>query len=297
MMSFILTANQADELVNRSAGGTEPRYHGAGVASEGDDPKTILDALCAGCCGRFRDTGGKLSLVIPHNDLADAAADDGLHADDVIGGFTWDPDPAMEAAPNVIRGRYVDASSTSLYQLIDYPEVRIPSPDGMDRVFTLDLGYVESVSQSQRIAKQVLQRKQYERRFGAPFDIRAWGWPVGKVVPFTFAPLGFDRTLFRVAEQDIGTGASCAMVLDGESPDIYAWDADDRPPVNAATAIVYDPTKSPLVQAVNEAATSQVVEQQATLIGDQQATLQQQQVVISDLGTRVRKLEAGEQEV
>jgi hypothetical protein len=40
-----------------------------------------------------------------------------------------------------------------------------------------------------------------------------------------------------------------------------------------------------------------VVEQQATLIGDQQTVLQQQQVVISDLGTRVRKLEAGEQEV
>ena len=295
MMSFILAANQADELVNRSAGGTEPRYHGAGVVSEGDDPKTILDALCAGCCGRFRDTGGKLSLIIPHNDLADAAADDGLHADDVIGGFTWDPDPAMEAAPNVIRGRYVDASSTSLYQLIDYPEVRIASPDGMDRVFTLDLGFVESVSQAQRIAKQVLQRKQYERRFGAPFDIRAWGWPVGKVVPFTFAPLGFDRTLFRVAEQDIGTGASCAMVLDGESPDIYAWDADDRPPVNAAPAIVYDPTKAPLVQAISQSATSEVVEAQAAIIEQQGAALAAAGETLADYGQRIRSLENPEQ--
>ncbi len=252
MLSFIVAANQADELVNRSAGGQEPRYHGAGVCSEGDDPKTVLDALCAGCCGRFRDTSGKLSLVIPHNDLADAALDDGLTADDVIGGFTWDPDPALEAAPNIIRGRYVDASSTSLYQLIDYPEVRMPSSDGIDRVFTLDLGFVESPSQAQRIAKQVLQRKQYERRFAAPFDINGWRYPVGKVVPFTFAPLGFDRTLFRVSEQDIGTGNSCDMVLEGESADIYAWDADDRAPVNAAASIVYDPTKSPLVQAIEE---------------------------------------------
>lgn len=252
MLSFIVAANQADELVNRSAGGMEPRYHGAGVASEGDDPRTVLDALCAGCCGRFRDTGGKLSLVIPHNDLAEAAADAGLDADDVIGGFTWDPDPALEATPNIVRGRYVDASANSLYQLIDYPEVRLPSTDGIDRIFPLDLGFVESPSQAQRIAKQVLQRKQYARRFSAPFDIRAWAWPVGKVAPFTFAPLGFERTLFRVAEQEIGQGGSCSMVLEGESAGIYAWDADDVAPVQAAAAIAYDPTKAPLVQAVAE---------------------------------------------
>ena len=250
LLSFIIAANQADELVNRSAGGQEPRYYGAGVCSEGDDPKTVLDALCAACCGRFRDTGGKLSLVIPHNDLAEAATEDGLTADDVIGGFTWDPAPAMEAAPNVIRGRYVDASSASLYQMIDYPEVRLPSPDGIDRVFTLDLGFCESVSQAQRIAKQVLQRRQYERRFAAPFDIHAWRYPVGRALPFTFPKLGFNRTMFRVAEQDIGTGNTCDMVLEGEGNDIYAWDADDRAPVQAATAIVYDPTKAPLVQAV-----------------------------------------------
>lgn len=254
MLSFIVAANQADELVNRSAGGQEPRYHGAGVCSEGDDPKTVLDALCAGCCGRFRDTGGKLSLVIPHNDLADAALDDGLTADDVIGSFTWDPDPALEAAPNIIRGRYVDASSNSLYQLIDYPEVKIPSGDGIDRVFTLDLGYVESVSQAQRIAKQVLQRKQYERRYSSPFDISAWRYPVGKVLPFTFPPLGFDRALFRVSEQDIGTGNSCDMVLEGESADIYAWDADDRAPVQAAPIVSYDATKSPFAQAIDAVA-------------------------------------------
>lgn len=252
LQSFIVAANLADELVNRSAGGQEPRYHGAGVVSEGDDQKTVLDALCAGMCARFTDTGGKLGILVAHNDLAAAAADPGLVTDDVIGAFTWDPDPSLEAAPNIIRGRYVDATAESLYQLIDYPEVRIPSVDGIDRIMTLDLGFVESVSQAQRIAKQVLQRKQYERTFTAPFDIRAWGWPVDKVVPFTFAPMRFNRQLFRVAAQDIGRDASCPMVLSGESADIYAWDADDRAPVKAAGMVGYDPSKSPLIQAIDE---------------------------------------------
>ncbi|OWK27586.1 hypothetical protein [Sphingomonas dokdonensis] len=254
MASFQTAANLCDELVNRSAGGQEPRYHGAGVVSEGDDPGTVLDALCAACCGRFRDTGGKLELAIAHNDLAAAAADDGLNDDDVVGPFTWDPDPSLETTPNVIRGRYVDATAASLYQLIDFPEVRIASPDGQDRIAPLDLGFVESPSQAQRVASQVLQRKQYQRSFSAPFDIRAWKYGVGDVVPFTFAPLGFNRALFRVADQEQGQGGVCQMTLTVEHPALYAWDANDAAPVLAADPIVYDRGNNPLILAIGEAA-------------------------------------------
>lgn len=253
LQSFIVAANLADELVNRSAGGQEPRFHGAAVVSEGDDPKTTLDMLCAACCGRFRDTGGKLALSIAHNDLADAAIDDGLNDDDVVGAFTWDPDPALDATPNIVRGRYVDASTNSLYQLIDYPEVRIASLDGVDRILTLDLGVVESASHAQRVAKQTLQRKQYLREFTAPFDIRAWKYPVGSVVPFTFAPLSFKRALFRVAAQELGQGGTCVMTLTAEHASIYNWDRNDAAPVQAAEPIVYDASKNSLILAIDDA--------------------------------------------
>lgn len=252
--SFMTSAAIAEERVNRSTGGTEPRYFGAGVISEGDEPKSTLDALCVPCCGRFLDTSGRLSLVIAHNDLAEMATDEGLLTDDVVGPFTWDPDPAMEQTPNVGRGRYVDPSPNSLYQLIDYPEVRFPSPDGIDRIMPLDLGVCESASQAQRVVKQILQRKQYQRTFSAPFDDRAWCWPVGKIVPFTFAPLGFVRRPFRVVEQEVGQGGVCNMVLREENAAIYAWDADDRAPVQAAAAVGYDPTKSPLLLAIDDVA-------------------------------------------
>jgi hypothetical protein len=174
----------------------------------------------------------------------------------VIGGWTWDPDAALETTPNVVRGRYVDATTASLYQMIDYPEVRLPSPDGQDRIFALDLGVVESPSQAQRIAKQVLQRKQYPRAFTATFDIRAWKYAVGDVVPFTFAPLSFNRRLFRVQEQELGQGGACVMTLTVETAAIYAWDKDDAAPVLGAEPIVYDSRLSPLVLAIDEAATT-----------------------------------------
>ncbi len=254
--SFQIAANLADERVNRSAGGNEPRYHGASVISEGDDQKTVLDMMCAGCCARFRDTGGKLALVVSHNDLASAATDDGLNDDDVVGAFNWDPDPSLEATPNIVRGKYVDPTTASLYQLIDYPEVSLPSPDGQDRYLSLDLGVVESPSHAQRVAKQVLQRRQYSRQFSAAFDIRAWKYNVGDVLPFTFAPLGFTRALFRVKEQELGQGGTCNMVLTFETPDFYQWDASDALPVQAADPIVYDSRNNPLILAIGEAATT-----------------------------------------
>nr|WP_276589366.1 phage tail protein [Sphingomonas sp. GM_Shp_2] len=253
LASFALAANLCDERVNRSAGGTEPRYRAAGVVSEGDDPRVALNQFCAACCGRFRDAGGKLSLVIMHNDLAAAATDPGLGDDDVIGGFTWDPDPSLEATPNVVRGQYVDASSAALYQLVPYPDVTLASLDGIDRVLPIDFAVVESASQVQRVAKQTLQRKQYQRRFAAPFDIVAWRYNVGDVVPLTFAPLGFRRRLFRVVETDPGANP-CQMVLEEETPAIYAWDRDDAAPVQPAAPIVYDRGNNPLIRAINDAA-------------------------------------------
>lgn len=254
MASFIVAANLADERVNRSAGGTEPRYHGACVLSEGDEPRTWFDMLCTACNARFRDTGGKLSIDIAHNDFAAAATDDGLTTDDVVGPHRWEPDASLEAIPNIVRGKYVDASAPSLYQLIDYPEIRISSLDGVDRILSLDLGAVESVSHAQRVGKQVLQRKQYPRTFTAPFDIRAWKYPVGALVPFTYAPLGFKRVLFRVREQELGQGGECVMTLSYEHASFYAWDADDRAPVMAADPIVYDNRNNPLILAIGDAA-------------------------------------------
>ncbi len=293
--SFAVGANLCDEMVNRAAGGQEPRYRGAGVLSEGDDPKTRQDMMLVACCGRLLDTSGKLSLSIAHNDLAEIATDEGLLTDDVVGPFEWDSDPSLEQTPNVVRGRYVDASATSLYQLIDFPEVRIDAGDGIDRILTLDVGFAESPSQAQRVVRQGLQRKQLQRTFTAPFDIRAWNWPVGAIVPFTFAPLGFVRVPFRVVDQEYGEGGICNMTLRFESDLIYRWDADDKLPVIAAPAVGYDPTRSPVVLALEEAATAAVVEEQAEVIQQQQQLIADQGELLISVQKRVDKLEAVEQ--
>lgn len=252
MASFITAANLCDEAVSKSAGGTEPRYRSAMVVTEGDDPGAAMAALLSACNGRLRDNDGKITLTIMHNDLAVTELDEGLDDDDVLGPFQWDPDPALNEQYNIARGKYIDASDASLYQPVDYPEVSLAAIDGFDRVLPLDLIAVESPSQVQRIAKQVLQRKQYDRRFTATFSNRAWKYQVGDPLPFTFGPLGFDRALFRVEAKTMNYDGTCPLVLTAEHEDIYAWDASDAAAIVAADPTLYNPLNDPMIQGIAE---------------------------------------------
>lgn len=249
LAGFITAANLCDETVTTSTG-TQPRYHGSGLVSENDDPSQVMSTLATACNGRFRESLGKLALVVMHNDLALAAADPGLGNDEMIGGFTWNPDPSLEQTYNVVRGRYTNPSDASLYQLVDYPEVRLASTDGIDRVLTLDLPWVQDAAMAQRLAKQTLERKQYQRTLSAVWNMAGWSYKVGDVVPITLSALGFSRRLFRVEQQIAGFDGTCPMILTEENAAIYAWDADDRAPVTPAAPIVYNPLNDPVLIAI-----------------------------------------------
>lgn len=248
--SFIAAANLCNEPVTKAAGGTEPRYRSDGVFSEGDDPLEVIDNLRATMNGVLRDAGGKLKLDILHNDLGSPVCN--LSDGDVIGEFTWTQTPPIDETFNVVRGRYVDPTDAGLYQLVDYPDVSIPSPDGIERASSFDMPMVQSPSQAQRLAKTYLQRAQYPGTFMAEFLASAWRCEVGSVVRLTFPALGFVNKLFRVVEHSINVDGRCPMVLREENASIYAWDADESPAVSAAAPISYNPLNDPIIQGIND---------------------------------------------
>lgn len=245
--SFITAANFCDEAVTLAAGGTEARYRADGVWNEGDDPKTVQDALLASMNGVLRDAGGKLRLDILHNDLATPVVS--LTHADVVGEFQWIQTPAIDQTFNCVRGQYVDPAS--LYQLVDYPDVRIDSPDGIERDDTFSCPMVQSPSQAQRLAKTYLQRAQYPGTFSAEFLASAWRCEVGNCIEFTFPALGFNEKLFRVVEHSIQLNGLCRMVLREENAAIYAWDAEEAPAVIPAAPITYDALNNPVLSAIN----------------------------------------------
>lgn len=254
MPSFITAANICDESVILATGGTQKRYRTSGTASDADDRMDVINTLLASMNGTLRDNSGKLSITIMKNDLADYALD--LDESDILGEFDWQQTRGLTENYNVARGRYVDPSTSSLYQPVDYPEVGFPSVDGIERAATIDLMYVEDGRRAQRIAKQILQRNQYRGMFSATFNAKALGCQVGDIVRLSIEALGWSNKPFRVVSQEIRFDGQVPLALVEENAAIYAWDREDSAPVTPTAPTVYDPLNSPFILGIGEANTA-----------------------------------------
>lgn len=249
--SFITAANICDESVTKSAangGGTEPRYRCDGVLSEGDDRNAVVEALCASMNAILRDAGGKLSLTVLKNDLASPVAS--FTEDDILGTCEWSQTPDLSASFNITRGQRIDPSDNALYQPTDYAEVKLTSNDGIDRIDTFDLPLVESNGQAQRLAKQRLQRGQYQGRLSLSGKPKWWQTSVGDVIQLSHQSFGWSNKLFRVAGQTISRTGETQMLLLEENAALYQWDNNESAAVTPGSPTIYDPTFSPTLMGV-----------------------------------------------
>jgi hypothetical protein len=251
MESFITAANICDENVTLAIGGTQKRYRTSGTASDNDGRMEIISNFLASMSATIRDNSGKLMLTVMKNDLADYALI--LDESDMIGPFDWQQTGGLTDNYNVARGRYVDPSPNSLYQIVDYPEVGFASPDGIDRVMSLELFYIEDGRRAQRIAKQALQRNQYRGTFTTTFNSKALGCQVGDIIWMNLASLGWLNKPFRVISQEIRFDGQVPMSLIEEDASIYAWDSNESAPLTATAPTIYNPLNNPLILAITDA--------------------------------------------
>lgn len=254
MESFITAANICDENVTLAIGGTQKRYRTSGTASDSDDRLEIINNFLASMNGTLRDNGGKLTVTVMKNDLADYVLT--FNEGDILGEFDWQQTGGLTENYNLARGRYVDPSANSLYQMVDYPEVGFASPDGVERVMSVDLPYIEDGRRAQRIANQILQRNQYRGMLSITFNAKALGCQVGDVVRINLEALGWSNKLFRVVSQEIRFDGQVPMRLVEENAAIYAWDADDVAPITPTAPTIYNPLNSPFILGIDDAGTT-----------------------------------------
>lgn len=247
--SFAIAANICDETV-ATVDGTEPRYRCNGVWSEGDDPSNVIEMLKACMNADLDDVDGKLRLTIFKDDTFASDAD--FTADDVIGSFEWEPFRPLDQSFNIVRGSFTDPSPASLYQQVDYPQIEVASPDGIDRIQTINLPMVESVTQAQRLAALRLKREAFGGVFRAEFQATAWRVQKNSIVRLSFPPLGFVNKVFRVAEIDLRVDGIVPLTLREEDPSIYVAPALSYG-ITPVDSTPYDPSKSPIIEALGAA--------------------------------------------
>lgn len=251
LASFITAANICDEAITLAAGGTQPRYRTAGVGSDADNRMDIIQLFLTCMNGTLRDSNGRLSVTVMKNDLANPVLQ--FDDNDILDDFTWNQTDGLDKSINAVHGKYTDPSGNSLYQPVEYPTISIASADGIERMQTLDLPWVEEGRRAQRIAKQVLQRSQYRGKFSATFTMKALGCEVGDIVYISFEPLGWTDKPFRVLTQNINSTGQVPMTLLEENAAIYAWDADEQALVTPTAPTIYDPLNSPYILAISDA--------------------------------------------
>jgi hypothetical protein len=287
--SFITAANICDEDITLATGGTQKRYRTSGTISDEDARMDAINTFLACMNGTLRDSGGKLTLSLLKNDLADPVLEftDG----DFLGEFAWDQTGGgLSQGHNIIRGRFIDSSTQSLYQMAEYPEVSLDSPDGIERVMTFDLPFVEDGRRAQRLAKQVLQRHQFRGQLSAEFSAKALGCEVGDIVQVSLEALGFNNKPFRVISKEVRPDGRVPLGLLEESNLIYQWDRDDRAPVVARTPVLYDPLLNMItqgdeaVQVIAEQALADAASAQSTADGKIESFYQDEMPAGGSLG-------------
>lgn len=250
--SAITAANICDENIALSTGGSQPRYRTAGAFSTDDAPMNIVSALLAGCAGDLLDSDGQLSFLIKTNTLATPAVVFDDH--DIVSGARWDPMGGETDLPNIITGSFTDPSPKSLYQMVPYPSVKLPSEDGIERTAPLDLAVVENSPQAQRLVKQTLQRKQYPGTFSAEYNLKGMAAKVGSIVWQSYSPRGWVNKPFRVVRQKPSRSGRIALVLREEHASIYSWAAEDSAAVKPAEPVGFDPKNAAPIMLARKAA-------------------------------------------
>lgn len=216
--SFISAANVSDESVTNPDGSTEARYTiGGGFKADTRKDRVLAD-MEAACAGQVMRIGGKFGLMVgayygPYELTIDE--------DMVIGAVSGQTEVAQADAVNTMTGKFIDPDQR--WTETDYPAVTIDewvTADGGPIEDSLDLQYVFSPYQAQRLANIALRRKRAGGALSLTLNFRGYACRPGRVVRVYLPSLNIDGE-FRVTDWDFHGDSGCKVSLQAEDPEIY----------------------------------------------------------------------------
>ncbi|WP_270659402.1 phage tail tip protein J-related protein [Aeromonas sp. Y301-2] len=223
---FIVAANICDEIVTVADGKVEPRYT---INAEFDltEPRAkVLEAMHMACCGQPTYIGGKFGI------LAGAyygPASDELRPHQLVGDLELLPEPSSSDKINQVAGTFVDPIT---FKKTDFPAVIVPEwveeDGGYPLLEDLDLRFVTSEHQAQRIANIILRQRRAARTITCSVNLSGWRYRPGQTIRFYLPAFGINGPEFRVTDWAFSLTGGVDLTLREDSPLFWA-DAIGKP--------------------------------------------------------------------
>ncbi|WP_421311992.1 phage tail tip protein J-related protein [Aeromonas veronii] len=223
---FIVAANICDEIVTVADGKVEPRYT---INAEFDltEPRAkVLEAMHMACCGQPTYIGGKFGI------LAGAyygPASDELRPHQLVGDQELLPEPSSSDKINQVAGTFVDPIT---FKKTDFPAVIVPEwveeDGGYPLLEDLDLRFVTSEHQAQRIANIILRQRRAARTITCSVNLSGWRYRPGQTIRFYLPAIGINGSEFRVTDWAFSLNGGVDLTLREDSPLFWA-DAIGKP--------------------------------------------------------------------
>lgn len=245
-VSFASAANESDEIVPLSGGGSEKRYALNGIVKSSSPTGIVLGNMSTACAGTLFWGSGYWKLKVG----VYSAPVKTFTLDDLRGPINLDTRANMRDNFNTIRGTFNDVDQD--YITVDYPELTSSffkaEDNGEEVVLDLPLPFTTSAASAQRIAKLTLFRGREQMTINADFGLEAFNVEVGDIIAFTNDRYGFDEKEFEVVGWRFSSDQTAGdlrvnLTLRETSSAAFAWNAEE-------TAILANNTTLPVFNSV-----------------------------------------------
>jgi len=221
----IARANTCDETVSLKAGGTEKRYRANGLVKSTDTAIDVEEWFAAAMAGDLVDRDGVVDIDPGEARTPVWTITDG----DMLDGETrvYNRHLGENQRVNTVVARYVEP--TQRYEAVAAPMRRDAADvtaDGRPYETTLDLQFVQSGTQAQRIAEIKRRQGRLERSFQCTVGPRYIGAESGDWVTLTSDRwLGGDSIVCVITAVQIGVDFKVTLGLREIASSVYSWTA------------------------------------------------------------------------
>lgn len=222
--SVATAADICDELVPLVNGGNEARYTCSALWNTDERHEDVLARMGAadGTSPGVHLVGTKWRVYSGAFTASSATVTPADYAGD---GLSWADTPPLAELCNGVRGKFT--SPLNNWEDRDFPayvDAAAVTADGREAWLDLDLAFVTSAAQAQRLAKIALMKARlgFDATLEAKFDL--FDTIADDVITLNDTLAGFTGATFRVASDEVTDEFACKLSLEYETADFWDWD-------------------------------------------------------------------------